>query len=128
MRDVTVLNLRGLHLPVLQPFLKLASVADLQRCQPRAGRGGFHPEFLVDAENLRCLDAMIEQVAEDLHVHRRPRADASPTRVSVFGRERRASHQPPVLRFLDERIEEELRRALHYRIDLARYCLSRPKS
>ena len=53
MRDVAVMNLRRLHVPILQPFLKLAGVADLQRGQARAGRGHSRAESRVPAQNFR---------------------------------------------------------------------------
>ena len=64
------------RIPVLQPFLQLACAADLVGGEPGAGGGELGAETGVDAEDLGGLDAVGEQVAEDLLVHRRAGADA----------------------------------------------------
>ena len=74
-------------------------------------------KVLVHAENFRGLDAVAEQVADDLLVHRRPGADAGAFRDAVLRRHGRAGDEPVVLRFFDQRIEEELRRAFHRRVE-----------
>ena len=117
MRHVAVMNVRGLHVPVFQPFLELACFADLIRREPCASGGELFAEIFVHAENFRRADAVAEQVADDLHVHRRSGADADAFGVLVFRRQRRAGNQPLVRRLFDERIEEKLCRAFHGRID-----------
>ncbi len=110
--------------PVVEPFLKLAEPADLQRCEAVAGGGEALAEFgvavgrhsLLYIQNLRRLDAVIEQVADDFHVHRRPGADLNAKGMLVLRRERRAVDEPVVLRLLDERVEEELGGAAHDRV------------
>ena len=67
-----MVNLRRLHVPVVKPLLKLACLADLVRRQPGAPRGQLAAESLVTAKNLAGTNRMIEEIADDLHVHRGP--------------------------------------------------------
>jgi hypothetical protein len=119
MRDVPMMNFRRLQVPVLQPFLKLSRLADLQGREARARGGDLRAEFRIHAENFRCLDAVGEQVAQNFHVHRRPGADAGmAVGMRVLRRQGRTGHQPVVRRVFHQRVEEELRRAFHGGINL----------
>ena len=80
-----VVNVRCLHVPVFKPFLKLAVAADLIRRKPVTRCGNLFAEVFVHSKNFRCADAIAEQVAQDLHVHRRPGANRRAERMHVFG-------------------------------------------
>jgi len=64
MRDAAMMNVARLHVPVFEPFLKLAGLADLVRRKPGARGGELRAEFLVPAENFPGADAVGEQVAQ----------------------------------------------------------------
>ena len=83
----------------------------------RASRVHFACRSAIDAERARRLDRVAEQVAQDLLVHRRAHRQRRAERVRVLGRERRRGDEPVVRRLLDQRVEEELRRALQQRVD-----------
>ena len=77
-RDVAVVEVAGLHVPVFEPLLQLPGLADLVRREPRRGprrvrRGSSASMPRISAAAMQCG----EQVADDLHVHRRAGADAS---------------------------------------------------
>ena len=110
MRDVAVVDLGSLHVPVVEPLLELAGGADLVWRQARARGGEGRAQGRVDAEGLGGLDAVGEEVAQDLGVHRRAGAEAGAVRVDVLGRERRAGDEPLSRRLFDEGVEEELAR------------------
>ena len=118
MRDVAMMDVLRLHVPILQPFLQLPRAPDLIRREPGARDGKLLAQVCVHAEGFRRLDRVREQVAQDLHVHRRPGADGGTERMLVLRRQRGIRHQPFVIRLLDERIEEKLRRALERGIKL----------
>ena len=116
-RHVAVVDLGRLHVPVVEPFLQLAGAADLQRRKPRARRAPLLPAGRRRRRGTRGLDRVGEQIAQDLHVHRRPHRQRRAERVRVLGRQRRRGDEPVVRRLLDERVEEELRRAFQQRVD-----------
>jgi len=116
---VAVVEVRGLHVPVLQPLLELAACADLVGCKPCPCGSELPAEVRIHAEDPGGLDAHAEQVPEDLAVHGRPCAHAGITEgVLVLGRQGRAGHQPLVRGLLDKGVQEELRSAPHGRIGL----------
>ena len=120
MRDVAVMQLVRLEVQIGQPFLQLAGAANLHRREPRPRGGNLPGEWLVRAENFRRAEAVVEQIAEDFQIHRRPGANAGlrGRRIAIFRRERRTGDEPAVVRLLHERVEEELRRAFERRIDM----------
>ena len=73
-RHVPVVDLRRLHVPVVEPFLQLAGAADLQRRQPRASRAPPLLQVGVGPEGTRRLDRVAEQLAQDL-----PRPSSAPS-------------------------------------------------
>ena len=107
-----MMNLLRLHVPVFEPFLQLPGAADLVRREAGASGGKLFPQVLVLTENLCGFDRVGEQVAEDLHVHRRPGANGGAERVLVLGRDGWIGDEPFVFRFFDQCVEEEFRRAL----------------
>ncbi len=84
MRDVTVMNVARLHIPVFEPFLELAFLADLIRSQPGPCRFDLVSEILVDAQDSGSVNAVREQIANDLVVHRRTGADGDAVLVAVL--------------------------------------------
>ena len=119
-RDVAVMHLRRLHVPVLEPFLQLAGAADLRSA--RASRGSrvhWRCRSRVDARESRAAcDRVAEQIAEDLLVHRRPdRRATCRTDARFSGDSDGEVTSQRCVRILDQRVEEELRRALQHRID-----------
>src|SRR5258707_1354521 len=70
-------------------------------------------EGLVNPKNLRCAYAIGEEVADDLHIHGWPSADAGVLDVFMLRREGGASEKPFVRGFFDQRVEEKLRRTFH---------------
>lgn len=72
---MTVMYLRSLGVPVLQPFLELELRADLHGRQAVTSLPALLAETAIRADNFGGRDAVIEQVADDLHVHCRSAAD-----------------------------------------------------
>ncbi len=70
----------------------------------------------VDVDQLAGLRARVEQVAQDLVVHRRPGADAGVRMVRELRGVRRVGDQEPEVRLFHEGVEEELRGALDRRV------------
>ena len=105
------------RVPVFDPFLKLPRAADLIRRQAGERPLQFRRKITVQPQNLRRADTIGEEVTKNLAVHRRPRNDAGPERVWIFGRERWVGDEPMVFRLFDQGVEEELRGALHRRVD-----------
>src|SRR5256714_2613803 len=116
-RDVSVVHLRRFHVPVFEPFLQLPGLARLHRGHARAQRREFRRELTVYAESLRGADAVLEEVADDLGVHRGACADRDAAGVNVLRRERGARDHPLVYGLFDERVGEELGRALQHGVD-----------
>src|SRR5437899_1063113 len=95
MRDVTVLPLRRFQIPIFEPLLQLAGASYLHWRQASTNVGELDVELSVlDSQRLRGLEALKEQVAKDLHVHRRPSANRHSGWVLVFRRDRRTGNQP----------------------------------
>src|SRR5437763_1624503 len=116
-RDVSVVHLGRFHVPVFEPLLQLPCLARLHRGHAREQRREFRREVSINAENTRGLDAVVEEIADDLRVHRRACADGDAAGMNVLRRERGAGDEPLVYRLLDERVGEELRRALQHGIN-----------
>ncbi len=116
-RHVPVVDLRRLHVPVVEPFLQLAGAADLRRRQPRASRAPPPLQVGIGSQGTCRLDRVAEQLAHDRLVHRRPHRQRRAERMGILGRQRRRGDEPVVRRLLDERVEEELRRAFQQRVD-----------
>src|SRR5687767_7971661 len=73
-------------------------------------------ERLIDIEPLGGADALAEQIANDLSVHRWSRADRDVRRMFVLWGDRRTRHEPLALRFGNQNIEKKLSGAFHHRI------------
>jgi len=65
-RDVAVAEVH--FFIVLQPLHDLPVLADASGRQPGTGLGQAGPELVVDTQGLRRLDAITEQLAQNLHV------------------------------------------------------------
>jgi hypothetical protein len=129
MRDVAVMRLGRLRIPIRLPLLQLPLRANPVRRQLRARGEQFACEIRVLAKNLRRLRGLVEQVAQQLHVHRRPGADRGAAGMRILGRHRGAGDQMPVFGSCQERIEEEQSRsAAQQRIDTSQIGESRWKS
>jgi hypothetical protein len=74
MRDVPVLLLGRLVIPVFEPFLELAALADAVGSQATPSCCRPREEFGVPIELLSCLDGLLEEVTKNLPVHGRPGA------------------------------------------------------
>jgi hypothetical protein len=59
-------------LPVVKVLLQLAEFPDLERRQVRKRVAPAFPEFLVNAKNLACGQAVNEDFASKEQIHRRP--------------------------------------------------------
>ncbi len=118
MRHVPVMHLRRLRVPIFQPFLQLPRGADLMGREPRAGVEERLPEVRIDVQEGARFDAMSEEVAENLSIHRRSGTDRGAFRVLVLRRDRGAGDEPSVFGLFDQGIEKEERRAFENRIDV----------
>ena len=101
-RDVAVVAVARFQVPIFEPFLELAGLADLIGRQPGASDGELFTEGFVRAENLRSLNAVAEQVADDLVDHRRTGTEARAQGMAVLRRRGWTSDEPLVPRFLDQ--------------------------
>jgi len=116
--DVAMMDVARLHVPVFEPLLKLAFLADLVRRQAGPRRLDLVAELSVHIENRRGVNAVREQIAKDLAVHRRPGTDRDAIFVPILRRQRWACDQPLMLRFFHKCVEEELARPFQRWIDL----------
>ncbi len=111
---------QGRLLPVHQPLLDLAQVADAGGGEPVADLGDAFDEPAVAVQHLRGLPEGVEEVPQQLHVHRGAGADADALPlVLVVGDLRRlrgVGDEPAGLRVHLQGVEEELHRALHHRV------------
>src|SRR5581483_2325665 len=64
MRDVTMVDLRRLHVPILEPLLKLPGLADAARRQPGARVTHRRSKLVLDAELGGGREQRFEQVAD----------------------------------------------------------------
>ena len=121
---MAVMRLRRGHVPVLQPFLQLARPCR-SRCGGRRVRSArkLRREVRIRAEHVAACDALREQVAQDLRVHRRAGAERGAERMLVLRRERWRGHQAPVRRILDQRRRGRTRRRP---ASTGRPCAGRP--
>ena len=121
-RDVAVAVL-GI-IPVLPPLLQLAVLADPHRRQATAHHVERVRECGVTPQDRRRARRVREKVGHELVVHRHARKDVGshPGRV-VLRRVGRRHHEVAGARILDEEVHEELRSALHQRIDLRQVFL-----
>ena len=112
---------------VLDPLLQLSARADLQWRQARAGPLETSREVRIHTEDGRALPASLEQLADQLQVHRGSEGEGlalAVDQVVVLGRGRGVRHElssrPRARRCGHEQVECEFRRALHRRIRLVR--------
>ena len=84
---MAMVPLGRLHVPIVKPLLKLAGRTDLVGRKLRARGRNLLAEVLVAAQNLGGANRVVEQVADDLLIHRRAGADARAARMAVLGRE-----------------------------------------
>ena len=91
-----MLDLRDVHVPVFQPLLQLPGVPDTIGWQPRALLREACQQAGISLELLSSLDHRVEQVADNLVVHRRSVAKRRAVRVNVLRRQRRRRDQRPV--------------------------------
>src|SRR5437868_1518854 len=91
-RDVSVVHLGRFHVPVFEPLLQLPCLARLHQGHAWEQRRELRREVSINAENTRGLDAVVEEIADDLRVHRRACADGDAAGMNVLRRERGARH------------------------------------
>ena len=116
---MTVLRLGRLQIPIVEPLLQLAARADLQWGQPLPRPRELAAEIRIAFEDLRGALATVEQIAQNLHIHRRSRTNTDSSRpMGIFGRKGRTGDEPSAPRFFDQGIEEKLGRPLEDGIDL----------
>ena len=84
MRYVSMLWFRRFQVPVFEPFLQLTGLPDLHWRQPRTDLNQCGGEIFINSQNLRGLDALRKQVAQDLHIHCRARADGHTCRMNIL--------------------------------------------
>src|SRR3954468_4795923 len=84
MRNMTMLPLRRFHIPVFEPFLQLTSFADLHRRQTRTNSNSLRAKVTIDAKDFGSTDTLTEKVAQNLHIHCRPRADCDTGRMRIL--------------------------------------------
>ena len=107
---MTVMDVFGRHIPILQPFLQLPLFADMHwrksqlRLLPLFAQIG----ILTRRHEFRGFDARMEQIIQNLSVHRRPGADAYACMVPVLRRDRRTGYKPFMRRLLYKSVQEEL--------------------
>ena len=87
-RNVTMMDVLRLHVPIFQPFLQLPCAADLFRREASAGRRQFCAKIGIDPEDLSRMNGIGKKIAKDLHVHRRSGRNRRTHRVNVLGRKR----------------------------------------
>lgn len=111
---------QGRLLPVHQPLLDLAQVADAGGREPVADLGDPADESAVAVQHLRGLAVGVEEVPQQLHVHGGAGADADALAlvlvVGHLGRLGGVGDEPAGLRVHLEGVEEEFHRPLHHRV------------
>ena len=105
--------------PVLEPFRNLSILTGL--CRREALDSCFHlgTHIFINAKDLGSFNRVVQNIADNLVVHRRAKANVV-TAVVVFRRITRSGHQVLVARgrFFDEAVHEEECGTLHGRINI----------
>src|SRR5690349_7875730 len=99
-------QLRDIEIPIVEPFLEVTCLAYAVRCKSRSDIATPISEGSIVADEFRCGGTMIEQVAQQLPIHRRTCAHRSIVGMHVFRRHRWHGHQTAVFGMSDERVEE----------------------
>ena len=117
MRDMPVAGLG--FLKFLIPFHQSAIRVDLRAGQVAPGGFDLFYKLIVDSEYLRRLNAIGEQIVDDLLIHGRAHRQVRVFTIrcaeTIFGRYRWAGDELARFRIFDEKIEEEFGRLFHNR-------------
>src|SRR5205085_10403261 len=70
MRDVAVMNLRRIHVPIFQPLLQLSGMSYLIWCETCAHAFKLVAQIKIHAQNLCRLNRIREEIAQYLFIHR----------------------------------------------------------